>query len=137
MVDRVEYGCACRPAAVDIGSKSSKTRTKDQTEAAWFWVLAGNTSTVTGATFEIARAVRAPPPLPPPPRIGEDASRTVCGALQIWYALPQGLVPGWHRGYFCCYCHYSRSLVIHDYVTLFTILCVQAVRTRCVYDTAQ
>lgn len=62
MVDRVDYGCACRPAAVDIGSKNSKTRTKDQTEAAWFWVLAGNTSTVTGATFEIARAVRAPPP---------------------------------------------------------------------------
>lgn len=46
-----------RPAAVDLGAKNSKTRKKYDTESAWFWMLAGNTSTVTGATFEIAREV--------------------------------------------------------------------------------
>lgn len=41
----------------DLGAKNSKTRSKYDTDSAWFWMLAGNTSTVTGATFDIARAV--------------------------------------------------------------------------------
>lgn len=42
---------------LDAGAKNSKTRSKYDTDSAWFWMLAGNTSTVTGTAFDIAREV--------------------------------------------------------------------------------
>lgn len=47
----------CSLGTLDLGAKSSKARNKYDTDTAWFWVLAGNTSAVTGAFFNIAREV--------------------------------------------------------------------------------
>lgn len=51
------HALPCSQATYDLGAKNSKTRSKYDTDSAWFWMLAGNTSTITGATFDIAIAV--------------------------------------------------------------------------------